>query len=228
MKALPRRLRPRRQGHCRWKAVSAKTAERAAWDGVRYMRLRFLGPSCPRGFSAPRSHREYRYRPFGGHNSRGGTRRRLGVVPQRGVAAIVSQPTAPPGPRRNAQPPRGTKELPAAPLNTRPAAGLLRRHQATCDRSTAAAFMAAAAAATAKAPREKGGISPGKQRPPCARSWASEVTGAVRRSQISIASSCSAARSSVRANFKTMKKNAIPRSPWPTLSLLRDNSDTKT
>jgi len=151
--------------------VPAETAERAAWDSVRWMQQRSPGPSCPREFSAPRSHREHRHWPLGGRSWRGGTRRRLDVVPKRGVAAIVIQPTAPPGPRRKAHSPRGTKGLRAAPLRTRPAAGVPRRHHATYVRSTAAVVMAAAAAVAAKAQREKGGTSLRKQRPACAHEY---------------------------------------------------------
>jgi len=200
--ALPRRIRPRRQGRRRWTAVPAETAERAARDSVRWMRRQSPGPSCQREFSAPRNHRVHRHRPLGGCSWRGGTRRRLGVVPKRGVAVIVLQPTAPSGPRRKAHPPHGTKGLPAAPLRTRPAAGLPRRHEAACLRSTAAVVMAAAAAATAKAQRDKGGVSPRKQRPACARSWAGEVAGTVRPRQGSVAPFCSAARSSAGANYE--------------------------
>jgi len=202
IKALPRRLRPRRQGRRPWTAVPPETTERAACDSVRWMRRRSPGPSCPREFSTPRSHREHRHRPLGGGSWRWGTRRRLGVVPKRSVAAFVLQPTAPSGPRKKDHPPHGTKGLPGAPLRTRPGAGLPRLHQAACVRSTAAVVMAAAATATAKAQREKGGVSPRKKRPACARSGAREVAGAVRRSRRSVAPFCSAARISARANYQ--------------------------
>jgi len=101
-----------------------------------------------------------------------------------------------------AHPPHGTKGLPGAPLRTRPGAGLPRLHQAASVRSTAAVVMAAAATATAKAQREKGGVSPSKKRPACARSGARGVVSAVRRSQRSVAPFCSAERSSARANYQ--------------------------
>jgi len=106
IKALPRRLRPRRKDRRRWTAVRAETAERAPWESMRWMRRRSPGPSCPREFSAPRSHREHRHRPLGDRTWRGGPSPQLGMVQKRGVAAISVQPTGPSGPQRKTHPPQ--------------------------------------------------------------------------------------------------------------------------